>query len=222
MVSHIPIKNPKPIINIPPIDVTTELVTFMKPPGAGQFYINFVDGSYKVLRERISGVASAQATTMGKTKPFGPRWRFIHLIPLAHILGPASMDPEISSSKQLWILPSGVADRGRPNLIMLRMVISEFAKAFPGKTDGIPPPETVKGMRYDQIEAALRFGAPKLAWLKHYLPNTLTATDNGEKEILWVYWIVTQWLVEQVSTPSQSHFRPLISTLTFNSDKHQL
>jgi hypothetical protein len=99
MVSHIPFKNPKPIINIPPMHVTTELVTFTKSSGAGQFYINLVDGSYKGLRERITGVASAQATTMGKTKPFGPRWRFIRLISIALILGPASMDPEISSSK---------------------------------------------------------------------------------------------------------------------------
>jgi len=43
---------------------------------------------------------------------------------------------------------------GRPNLIMLRTVISEFAKAFSGKTDRIPPPEKVKRMTYDQIEAA--------------------------------------------------------------------
>jgi hypothetical protein len=196
MVSHIPFKNPKPIINIPPMHVTTELVTFTKSSGAGQFYINLVDGSYKGLRERITRVASAQATTMGKTKPFGPRWRFIRLISIALILGPASMDPEISLLKRLWTLPSGVADTGRPNLIMLRTVISEFAKAFPGKTDRIPPPEKVKGMTYDQIEAALQFGAPKLASLKHYLRNTLTVKDNGEKVILWVYWPLTQWLVE--------------------------
>jgi len=105
---------------------------------------------------------------------------------------------------------------------MLRTVIYEFPKAFPGKTDRIPLPEKVKGRTYDQIEAALRFGAPKLAWLKYYLRNTLTAKDNGEKVILWVYWPLTQWLVEQVSTPLQSHFLPLISTLTFNSDTHQL
>jgi len=77
-------------------------------------------------------------------------------------------------------------------------------------------------MRYHQIDAGLRFGAPKLAWLKHYLGNTLTAKDSGEKMILSVYWPLTQWLVEQVSTPSHSHFVPLISTLTFNSDTHQL
>jgi len=88
--------------------------------------------------------------------------------------------------------------------------------------DQIPPPEKVKGMTYVQIEAASRFGAPKFAWLKHYLRNTLTAIDNGEKVILWVYWPLTQWLVEQVSTPSQSHCLLLISTLTFHSDTHQL
>jgi len=85
---------------------------------------------------------------------------------------------------------------------MLRTVISEFVKAFPKKTDRIPPPEKAKGMTYDQIEAASRFGASKLAWIKHYLRNTLTAKDNGEKVILWVYWPLTQWLVEPVNTPS--------------------
>ena len=56
-------------------------------------------------------------------------------------------------------------------------------------------------MTYDQIEAALRLGAPKLAWLKQYLRNTFTAKHNGEIVILWVYWPLTQWLVKQVSTP---------------------
>jgi hypothetical protein len=77
-------------------------------------------------------------------------------------------------------------------------------------------------MMYDQIEAVLRFGAPKLAWLKRCLRNTLTVQDNGEKNILGVYWPLTQWLVEQISTPLQSHLLPLTSTLTFNSDKHHL
>jgi hypothetical protein len=97
---------------------------------------------------------------------------------------------------------------------MLRTVISEFAKAFPGKTDRIPPPEKVKGMTYDQIEAALRLGAPKLAWLKQYLRNTLTAKDNGEKVILRIYWPLTQWLVEQVSSP----FTFLLSATHISSD----
>jgi len=35
MVSHIPFKNPKPIINIPPMNLTTELVTLTKSSGAG-------------------------------------------------------------------------------------------------------------------------------------------------------------------------------------------
>jgi len=59
-------------MNIPPVYVTTELVTFTKSSGAGQFYITLVDGSYNELRESITGVASAHATTMGKTKPCGP------------------------------------------------------------------------------------------------------------------------------------------------------
>jgi len=45
---------------------------------------------------------------------------------------------------------------GRPNLIMLHMVFSEFGKAVPGKTDQIPPSEKGKGMTYDQNKAVLR------------------------------------------------------------------
>jgi hypothetical protein len=131
--------------------VTAEYVTFTKSSGAGQFYINLVDSSYKGLRGRLTGVASVQATGLGKTMPFGPRWRFVHLISVAPILGPATMDKEIYSSKRLWTIPSRVAHTSRPNLIMLRTVIPAFAKAFPGKTDRIPPPEKVKSMRYDQI-----------------------------------------------------------------------
>jgi hypothetical protein len=48
---------------------------------------------------------------------------------------------------------------------MLRTVIPEFAKALPGKTNQIPLTDEFKGMMYDQIEAALVFGARKLAWL---------------------------------------------------------
>jgi len=45
MVSHIPFKIPKPIINIPPMHVTTKLVTFTKFSGAAQLYITLVDSS---------------------------------------------------------------------------------------------------------------------------------------------------------------------------------
>jgi hypothetical protein len=135
MVSHVPFKNQKPIFDIAPTHVTTELVTFKTSTGAGQFYINLVDGSYKGRRERITRIATAEARTMGKTTPFGVHWRFIRLISGVLILAPASMDPEICSSKRLWTFPSGVADTGRPNLLMLRTVISKFAQAFPRKTD---------------------------------------------------------------------------------------
>lgn len=93
--------------------------------------------------------------------------------------------------------------------------MSEFAKAIAGKTAGICQRKTVLGMLYDQIESVLRFRSTQLTWLKLYLQNTLTAKANGEKVTLWVYWTLTQWFVKKVSTPSQSHFLPLIATLTF-------
>jgi hypothetical protein len=132
---------------------------------------------------------------------FGPRSQFIRFIPVPLILGAASIDPQISSLKRLLKLPSSAADTGRPNLIMVRTVISEFAKAFSKKMDQLPLPEMVKGITYDQIEAALRLGSLKLTWLKQSLRNTLTAKHNGQRVNLWVYWPLTMWLVKQVSTP---------------------
>jgi len=187
VVSHIPLNNPKPIIIIPPMHVTTELITSMKSSGAGQFYIDLVDGSYKRHRERIAGVVSVQATTKGTMKSFGPRWWIIPHIALVRILSHVSMKPEIHLSKRLSALPSRVAEMGRPNLIMLRTVISQIAKAFAGKTDQIPPPGKVRGMTYDEIETVLRFRVRKLAWLKHYLWSTFTTTENIEKVIMCEY-----------------------------------
>jgi len=63
MLSYIPFKNPKPIIDIPPRHETATLVTF---------YINLVDGSHKGLRERITGVVSAQATMRGQDEAWRP------------------------------------------------------------------------------------------------------------------------------------------------------
>jgi len=73
-----------------------------------------------------------------------------------------------------------------------------------------PPPENVKGMPYDQLKAALWFGTPTLAKLKQYFWNTLTEKENRPKEILRIYWPLTEWLVEQVRTwftflPSATH-----------------
>lgn len=185
MVSHIPINNPKPINNIAPILVTTKFVTFMMSSWAGQFYNDLVDSRYMGHRKRITRVASVQATTMGKTMPFCPCWEFIWHVCDAIIVGPATKDVELSSSKQLWLLPSGEIDKGTLNQIMLRTIISEFGKNFPGKTDWIPLPENVKSMMNDQIEAALRFWAPMLTWPKLCLCNTLTVKDNWETVILW-------------------------------------
>jgi len=62
-------------------------------------YINLVDGRYNGHREKITGVASAQAKKMGKKEPFGPLWQFIRHVSIAHILGLGMMDPELSAWK---------------------------------------------------------------------------------------------------------------------------
>jgi len=106
----------------------------------------------------------------------------------------------ISSLKQLWRLPPRVSDMPRPHLILLRTVISEFAKSFPGKTVLIPHPVMVKGTTYNQTDAPLLFGATQLARLKGSLPNTFMPNDHRAIVILSVYWTVVQWLVYLVST----------------------
>jgi len=121
---------------------------------AVHFSIDFADGRYIGIPEIIAEVASRQATPMYKMKPLCLYWGLIHLTSVVFILGPASMDPEIPSLKHLWLLHSCVADMARPNLIMLRMVISEFAKGFERKTDWIPPPEMVNSITYDQLDVA--------------------------------------------------------------------
>lgn len=100
MVSNILFRNPKPIIDIPPIHVTTEFVTFLKFSGVWLCYINLVDDSWKGFRERITKVASVQGMAMGNTKPFSSRWRDIRLISVSRIPWSALMDLEISSTKQ--------------------------------------------------------------------------------------------------------------------------
>jgi len=163
VVSHIPFKNTKPFINIPPMDVTTDLVTFMQSSGAGQFFINLVDGLLKRLRWWIPGVASTQAAMLGKAKPFRSSWQCICRISVILILSPASMDQEISPSDHICSIPLGVIDTGRPNLILLRTVDSQFSKAIPGKMDWTCPTENVHGMMHNQIVAGLRFRAPIVA-----------------------------------------------------------
>jgi len=99
MVSHIPFKNQKPFIDIPPIHVTTELLTCTNSSGAGHFYIDLVDIRNMGPKERITADASTPTRTMSNMHPFGPQWSCIHGIAAALILGRASMDAEKSLSK---------------------------------------------------------------------------------------------------------------------------
>jgi hypothetical protein len=103
----------------------------------------------------------------------------------------------------LW--ESNKSDNGRPNMTKVAKIIKMFAAIFPGWTDQKPSSNEVKHMNHARFEAAMRYGAPKLAWLKNWLCKNMLLgknnQNNGEKVILWVYWPITQWFVEQVSTP---------------------
>jgi len=107
---------------------------------------------------------------------------------------------------------------GRPNLYMLRKVISQLAKAFPGKTDWIHPPGKMAGMTYHHIEAALLPVASNSAWLKQYLWNTLIVTDNGEKWFCGYIGHVHSGLLKRVALLSHLHYLPLALAGTVKCD----
>ncbi|KAF8537267.1 hypothetical protein BDD12DRAFT_888148 [Trichophaea hybrida] len=80
-------------------------------------------------------------------------------------------------------------------------IIKMIATAFPGQIVWISSANQVKNMNHTCFEAAMRYGAPKLAWLKNWLrkntPSGKNNQNNAEKVILWVYWPITQLFVEQ-------------------------
>jgi len=155
MASQILFKNPKSNINIPDKHVTTELVSFRKSFEAGQFYINLWSGSSTSFRERITEVASAQASMMWNKQPMGLQWKICCLISAALIVGSGMISPEQSALKLLWTLWSSVADTEWLSQIMLRTVHSEFPMFFTHKKVRIPVLENVNGLIYHWIKAAL-------------------------------------------------------------------
>ncbi|KAF8543075.1 hypothetical protein BDD12DRAFT_802361 [Trichophaea hybrida] len=80
-------------------------------------------------------------------------------------------------------------------------IITMFATAFPGQTIRISSAIQVKNMNHACFEAAMWYGAPKLSWLKNWLhknmPMGKNNQNNGEQVILWVYWPMIQWFIEQ-------------------------
>jgi hypothetical protein len=151
-----------------------------------------------------------------------PHWLLICLISRAHFPDPARMDPDNSSC--IWFETSPLCSYSQVETETEHPKDFYFQvwKCFPRAMDRFPAPKKFKDMMFDQIEAVLQIGPPRLAWLRYYRWTTFNVKSNGEKVILLVYWPLTQWLVKQVSTPSQSHSLPHISNQTFNSDTHQL
>jgi hypothetical protein len=104
-------------------------------------------------------------------------------------------------SKTLWALPNGKVDHGKPDLDRLRELCAVFRQAFPQwATDYIPANERIlKNMDPDGLEQVLRWGAPKLAWLRDHLKKTLPGDKREERSklVIWCYYPQSQWLVEQ-------------------------
>ena len=73
-VRQISFKNPKPVINIPPMHVTTAVVILMKSSGAWQLNLNMADCSYAGFIVKMTGIAFVQTPMMGKRQYVGPCW----------------------------------------------------------------------------------------------------------------------------------------------------
>ncbi|KAF8536360.1 P-loop containing nucleoside triphosphate hydrolase protein [Trichophaea hybrida] len=208
MVSRIPFDNLQPIINIPRMVIECQLVTYTEASGGRNFYQKLVDCHYKELKDSITGETADDdrqppVANDGKKliKRFQPRWQFIRIVALAPVLGPPTMVPETSRAQMLW--ESNKSDNERSDMTKVAEIIKMFATGFPGQTDQIPSTNQVKNMNHARFEAAMQYGALKLAWLKNWLRKNMPLGKNnqinGEKVILWMYWPIIQWFIEQVS-----------------------
>ncbi|KAF8541877.1 hypothetical protein BDD12DRAFT_877597 [Trichophaea hybrida] len=190
MVSRIPFDNLPPIINIPQMVMACQQVTYTEASGERDIYRKLVDCNYKQLKDSITGETAHDdrqplVAKAGKKhiKRFQPCRRFIRIIALAPVLGPTTMLPETSQAQTLW--ESNKSDNGRPNMTKVAEIIKMFATAFPGQTDWIPSTNQVRNMNHACFEAAMQYGAPKLAWLKNWLRKNIPLgknnPNNGEK-----------------------------------------
>ena len=192
MVSRIPFNNPRPIIDIPPMHMETVRIRYPSDSESALFHRKLINTAYGELRNKIAG--ETPQLEKGRPHVFGPRWRFIRLVSLSPLLATASMKSEMTS-KMLWETKD---DGFRPNVDLIKELLLWFREVWPSVgLDSIPLDENnIKSMRKAQIQAALLFGAPKLGWLRRYLNEVVIR--KREKVILWVFWPLSQWLVEQV------------------------
>ena len=107
MVSRIIFDNMQPIINIPRMVMECQLVTYTEASGGRDFYWKLVDRNYNQLKNSIiSGTAyDGQLLVVNDgnklIKRFQHCWRFIRIVALAPVLGPATIFPETSGAQML-------------------------------------------------------------------------------------------------------------------------
>ncbi|KAF8537189.1 hypothetical protein BDD12DRAFT_807160 [Trichophaea hybrida] len=185
MVSRIPFDNLQPIINIPRMVMEWQLVTYTEASGGRDFYRKLVDCNYKQLKDSITGETAdddRQPPDANDAKKLIQRvqlrWRFIQIVALPPVSAPATMFPETCRAQMLW--ESNKSANGRPNMTKVAEIIKTFTTTFPGQTDRIPSSNQVKNMNHRCFEAAIRYGAPKLAWLKNCLPKNMPLCKNNQ------------------------------------------
>ena len=195
MISRIPFRTGPPIINIPPMEIKTTRLTFADD-NTRALYRTMVD-KYKQLKSVFQDCDDGidledipEANWGVKALKFGPRWRYIRLISLSPMLGPASFQSSFRGAT-LWTTPS-------KELLctMARLFLEWLPRQFRNN------PYLPKSTRYlreltdTEWLNVLEWGAPKLGHLRDQLRNLVE--EQEKKVILWVYWPLSQWLVLMV------------------------
>jgi len=82
---------------------------------------------------------------------------------------------------------------------MYRIVFSGFVKVLPEYKNKILNVQKVKIEIPNYIKTELQFGIQIFSLLKAYLWNIKIAKDNNWHESLWVCWLYSQGLIEQIN-----------------------
>lgn len=180
MTSRIPFKTGAPIIDIPVMKTVTTRLRFAAD-GSKDIYVMLVN-NYASLREKFGTKAPGSAAV----HRFSPRWRFIRLVSLSPLLAYASFSKDFSY-ESLYPRDEVVGfDRKK-----LEWLVSGFLKI--SKTQS--PLFKEAGMSNEDFLHAMEFGSPKLGRVGDQLRSLVR---EKKKVILWVYWPLSQWLLQQV------------------------
>lgn len=118
-------------------------------------------------------------------------YRYIRIVAMAPVLGPWSMmDPETHQ-----VLLDTVYSSWDPDVNEVRKCVKIFLETYP-QFAGHFPSSRVRTMTNNELAVSMAIGSPKLKWLMWHMAK-LHQRRPYKKVILWTYWPLSQWFVEQ-------------------------